>query len=59
MIRGYKVIQRHSCSSDTFTIVNDFYKYNVNEVYDMNLIKCLQNKYSSFQNMIGVSYDKY
>jgi len=59
MIRRYKVIQRHPCNPDTFTIVNDFYKYNVNEVYDMHLMKCLQNKYSSFQNMIGVSYGKY
>ena len=59
MIRRYKVIQRHPNATDTMKIVNDYYQYNYSEMHNINIRKCLRNKYNKFRNMIGVSYGKY
>lgn len=59
MIRKYKVIQRHPNFTDTMDIVNDYYQYTYSEMHNINIRKCLRNKYSKFRNMIGVSYGKY
>lgn len=59
MIRKYAVIQRHPNATDTMKIVNDYYQYNYREMHNINIRKCLRNKYNKFRNMIGVSYGKY
>lgn len=59
MIRRYAVIQRHPNATDTMKIVNDYYQYNYSEMHNINIRKCLRNKYNKFRNMIGVNCGKY